>query len=108
LMCESTSFSTNALNSLNLSKHSLLALSGYIHIFLEKSSMKVKKYLAPPKDMFFMGPHTLECTISNTLVACVAHPLEMSAYVAFPKCSPHIQWIGNHHAIWEAQVHLPS
>jgi hypothetical protein len=68
-------------------------LSGYTHIFLEKSSMKVKKYLAPPKDMFFMGPHISECTISNTLVARVAPSL---AYVASQKCSPHIQWVGNH------------
>jgi len=41
-------------------------------IFLEKLSMKVKKYLALPIEVVFMGPHTLECTISNTLVALVS------------------------------------
>jgi hypothetical protein len=34
------------------------------------------------------------------------HPLEMSAYVASPKCTPHMQWVGNHHATWEGQAKM--
>src|SRR5450759_5288591 len=107
-MCESTSFSANALNSLNFSNHSLLVFSRYTHIFLEKSSMKVKKYLAPPKDMFFMGPHTSECTISNTLVVRVAPSFGNECLCCFPKMQPSQAMGRESHAIWEGQVHLPS
>lgn len=60
---------TSALNSLNFSKYYSLDVNVYNHTSLEKYSMKVTKYLAPPMDMVFMGPHTLECIISKGLVA---------------------------------------
>jgi len=84
LMLCSDCLSTRALNSLNFSKHSLLALSMYAHTFLEKSSMKVRKYRAPPMDVVFIGPHTSECTISNNLVARLAPSLGKVAFVVCP------------------------
>ena len=63
--------STKVFHSLNLANTSLLDLSTYTQILREKSSMKVRKYLAPPMDGVFIGPHTSECTSSKTLVARV-------------------------------------
>jgi hypothetical protein len=41
----------------------------YIHVFLLKSSMKVRKYLFCQVDIGFMGPHTSLCTNSSGLFA---------------------------------------
>lgn len=49
-------------------KNTFFDFNGYIHSFLEKSSMQVTKYHAPPIDMVFIGLHKFECIISNTLV----------------------------------------
>jgi len=58
------------------------------YIFLKKSSVEVKKHLAPPMEVFFMGAHTLESTIFTTLVAllppsfkngCLAYLLSIQA-----------------------------
>ena len=61
--------SISAFNFLNLIKHLSLAFNTYNHTFLEKLSMKVTKYFAPPMDVVRMGPHTSECTISKGFVA---------------------------------------
>src|SRR5579875_1305659 len=72
LMSCSDCFSTKVFHALNLGSTSLLVLSTYTHTFLVKSSMKVRKYLPPPMDNVFIGPHTSECTSSKGLVARVA------------------------------------
>jgi len=46
----------------------------FAHILDEKSSMKVTKYHAPPRDMVFIGPHTSLCTSSKSLEALLASP----------------------------------
>ncbi len=76
--------STSALNSLNFSKHSPLNFNKYTHTFLEKSSMYVTKYLAPPKDVVLMGPHTFECTMSKGLVARIPSSLGNGLQCCFP------------------------
>ncbi len=76
--------STNALNSLNFSKHSPLDFNKYTHTFLEKSTMYVTKYLAPPKDVVLMGPHTSACTISKGLVARIPPSLGNGLRCCFP------------------------
>ncbi len=80
--------STSALNSLNFSKHSPLDFNKYTHTFLEKSSMYVTKYFAPPKDVVFMGPHTSECTISKGLVAHIPPSLGNGLRCCFPSIHP--------------------
>ena len=39
-----------------------LFLRGYTHIFLDKSSMNVTKYIEPPIETLGIGPHTSLCT----------------------------------------------
>ena len=67
ILCSNCIF-TSTLNSLNLSKHSLLDFNIYNHAFLEKSSMKVIVYLALPIDVVLIELHTSEFTISKGLV----------------------------------------
>ncbi len=88
LILYSDCFSTSALNSLNFSKHSPLDFNKYTHIFLEKSSMYVTKYLAPPKDVVLMGSHTSECTISRGLVARIPPSLGNGLRCCFPSMHP--------------------
>ncbi len=80
--------STSALNSLNFSKHSPLDFNKYTRTFLEKSSMYVTKYFAPPKDVVFMGLHTSECTISKGLVARIPPSLGNGLRCCFPSIHP--------------------
>lgn len=54
---------TSILNSLNLSKYSPLDFNAYNHAFIEKSTMKVMKYLALPIYVILMGPHMWQCII---------------------------------------------
>jgi len=80
ILC-SNSVSTNILNSLNISKQSLLDFNTYNHPFHEKSSTKVKKYLAPLMDIILKGPQTSECTISKRLVARLLPHSKRQPYV---------------------------
>src|SRR4051794_16846822 len=53
ILC-SDCFFASALNSSNFLKHSPFVFNMYNHTFLEKSSIKVTKYIAPPMDMVLM------------------------------------------------------
>ena len=87
ILC-SDCLSTKAFHSTNFSNTSLLDFSTYTHTFLEKSSMKVRKYLPPPIDVVLIGPHTSKCTSSNTLVARVPPSLEKGCLACFPLTHP--------------------
>src|SRR5450631_1740478 len=80
--------STKVFHSLNLANTSLLDLSTYTQILREKSSMKVRKYLAPPMDAVFIGPHTSECTSSKILVARVPPSVGNGRLACLPSTHP--------------------
>lgn len=63
------SFSTSALNFLKTLKTTNFFLQKNVHFFLEKSSMKIKKYLFLPNELEVIGPHTLVWISSCGLLA---------------------------------------
>ena len=99
-------FSSNALNSLNLSKHSLLALIGLSQIFLKKSSMKVTKYLHPPMDVVFIGPHTWITRPTAPMHELPLHA-QMAIVVVCLLCNPHMWMKKDPHAIGVGPCRLP-
>ena len=58
----------------NFSNASLFLLIGYVHTYLDLSSMNVIKYSFPLNDGLSIFPHTSVCTRSNTLFARVLSP----------------------------------
>ena len=80
--------SASALNSLNFSRHPPFDFIVYNQTLLEKSSMKVTKYLAPPMEVVLMGSHTSECTISKGFVARVPLSFGNSALCCLPYTHP--------------------
>ncbi len=52
--------------------------------FVKKSSMKVTKYHAPPRDVVFISLHTLLCTSSKSLEALVASSLGKNVLWCLP------------------------
>lgn len=76
-------------NALNFSKHFPLDFNTYNHNFLIKLLMKVTKYLVPPIDVVLRGPHTVECTISKGLVACLPPLVWKLSTISQP-----IPWVG--------------
>ena len=62
-------FSIKAFNSKKNSHTSDFFLRKKIHVYLEKSSIKVRRYLYPFMDVIGIGPLISECISPNMLVA---------------------------------------
>lgn len=60
----------------------------YIHIFLEKLSTNVTKYLAPPVELTLKGPHTSEWTNSRILEAWCVVSFGIFVMVCLPSWHP--------------------
>src|ERR1700722_12965448 len=63
-------FSTKALKAKKVLNTSLLSFKKYTQVRLEKSSMKVKKYLQPENEATGSGPDKSLCTSCNGAEAC--------------------------------------
>src|SRR5882757_8538747 len=67
-------FSIKAFNSEKFSHTSDLFFRKKTHVYLEKSSIKVRRYLDPFMDVMGIGPLISECISPNMLVAQFSFP----------------------------------
>ena len=74
LILSPEAFSIKALSSENFSHTSELFLRKKTHVYLEKSSIKVRRYLYPFMNVIGIGTMISECIIPNMHVARFALP----------------------------------
>ena len=77
-------FSTIALRTLKISKNSDLCFIKYIQHNLEKSLIKVRKYLKPLMDVVDIGPATSLCIKSSIDTSLCAFPTSYLFYGCIP------------------------
>lgn len=90
-----------AVNCLKISNAWDFAFRKYVHVFLEKSSMKVMKYLEPESDGDGKGPQRSECI--RSFLCGALEWLTLGAFVLF--CFPSIQYI--HNVSWVYRKCIP-
>src|SRR5713226_4106355 len=88
LILSPEAFSIKAFNSEIFSHTSDFVLRKKTHVYLEKSSIKVRRYLDPFMDVTGIGPLISECISPNMLVARFVFPRSNLCSGCFPITQP--------------------
>src|SRR5882757_5713486 len=88
LILSPEAFSIKAFNSEKFSHTSNFFLRNKTHVYLEKSSIKVRRYLDPFMDVTGIRPLIPECISPNMLVARFAFPRSNLCSGCFPITQP--------------------